>query len=1012
MLFRSKHGCDPGPLRRQPALLLWLAPLLLALLPAGAPAQVVISQIYGGGGNAGAPLQNDYVELFNRGSVSVSLTGLSVQYASATGSGNFGSNPIVALGGTLAPGQYYLIQLSGGANGSALPTPDVTSTISMAGASGKVALLDGTAGLACNGGSTACSAEQSARILDLVGYGSANFFEGAGAAPLLSNTTAGFRANNGCTDTNNNSADFSAAAPAPRNSSSALNVCGAASLLEISGALPSGTAGQPYSATLTAAGGTPPYTSFTLSFLPGGLTLTPAANNLTATISGTPLGVGTATVTLTDSASNSTQRTFLVGDVPGCPLTHTISQIQGSGSRSPIEGSAATTRGIVTARKSNGFFIQSATIDIDANPLTSEGLFVFTSSAPPVAAEVGNLVCVTGNVIEFTPNAAPFQPPLTEITGPTVSFLAGGQTLPAPVPLTATDLNPSGGIEQLERLEGMRVSVANLEVVAPTGGSTNEANATASSNGVFYGIFPLTPRPFREPGVRDPIPLPVPGAPRYDGNPELLRVDSRSTGATPIDVSVGQTAGNLVGPLDYGFGYYTLLREASNTPVIVGSPQAMAVPAPTENQLTVASFNVERFFDTTNDPTIAEPVLTPTAFANRLNKVSLHIRNLLRSPDILGMVEVENLSTLQAIATQVNTDSAGVTNYVPYLIEGNDVGGIDVGFLVNVNRVQVDAVRQEGKLDTFTNPTTGVQETLNDRPPLLLEARARKNADTLALPVVVVVNHLRSLNGIEDSNPANALRVRTKRAKQAEFLAELIQSLQSANPAAHIVSVGDYNAFEFNDGYADVLGAVLGRPTPATQVAVASPDLVNPDLTNLMEQLPAANRYSYVFDGSAQVLDHIVVNPAMLSRTENIAVARANADFAAILRNDSSRPERISDHDAPIAYFRLPTATSVNGQVSVVLSGAILNRRTGKVTVRAIVRNLTDASLAGPLHLLLEQLSPSHTLLNATGTFAGDPYVTLPSALGPRAVTTLVLEFNNPGRLPLNFITNAVSGSF
>lgn len=372
MLFRSKHGCVPLPLWRQPALLLWLAPLLLALLPMGAPAQVVISQIYGGGGNTGAPLQNDYVELFNRGSVSVNLTGLSVQYASATGTGNFGSNPIVALGGTLAPGQYYLIQLAGGANGSALPTPDVTSTINMAGASGKVVLLDGTAGLACNGGSTACSAAQSARILDLVGYGSANFFEGAGSAPLLSNTTAGFRANNGCTDTNNNSADFSAAAPAPRNSSSALNVCGAASLLEISGALPNGTVGQPYSATLTAAGGTPPYTSFTLSFLAGGLTLTPAANNLTATISGTPLGVGTATVTLTDSASNSTQRTFLVGDVPGCALTHTISQIQGSGSRSPIEGSTATTRGIVTARKSNGFFIQSATIDTDANPLTSE----------------------------------------------------------------------------------------------------------------------------------------------------------------------------------------------------------------------------------------------------------------------------------------------------------------------------------------------------------------------------------------------------------------------------------------------------------------------------------------------------------------------------------------------------------------------------------------------------------------------------------------------------------------
>lgn len=186
---------------------------------------IVISQVYGGGGNSGAPYTNDFVELFNRGATTVSLSGWSVQYASATGAGNFGSNPIALLSGSLSPGQYYLVQLAGGSTGAPLPTPDAAGTANMAGASGKVALVNTTTGLACNGGSTSCSPEQLAQIIDLVGYGSANFFEGSGAAPAASNTTAVFRANNGCTDTDNNAADFVTGVPMPRNTASPLSPC-------------------------------------------------------------------------------------------------------------------------------------------------------------------------------------------------------------------------------------------------------------------------------------------------------------------------------------------------------------------------------------------------------------------------------------------------------------------------------------------------------------------------------------------------------------------------------------------------------------------------------------------------------------------------------------------------------------------------------------------------------------------------------------------------------------------
>ena len=187
---------------------------------------IVISQVYGGGGNSGATYTNDFVELFNAGAAAVDLSAFSLQYASANGAGSFGQNPVNLFPAfLLQPGQYFLVQAAQGAGGTVpLPAPDDTWTQNLSATGGKVALVSGTTGLACNGGSTPCSPAQLALIVDLIGYGSANFFETA-AAPALNNTTAAFRAGGGCIDTDNNAADFSTGAPAPRNSSTAFNIC-------------------------------------------------------------------------------------------------------------------------------------------------------------------------------------------------------------------------------------------------------------------------------------------------------------------------------------------------------------------------------------------------------------------------------------------------------------------------------------------------------------------------------------------------------------------------------------------------------------------------------------------------------------------------------------------------------------------------------------------------------------------------------------------------------------------
>ena len=213
------------------ALGLLLACVGSSLIPASRAASVtvVISQIYGGGGNAGAPLTNDFVELHNMSDVAVSVDGWSIQYASATGSGNFGaaSNQITELTGTIAPHGYLLVQEAGGANGVPLPAPDVTDAtpIALASGAGKVALVNTTTPLGCNGSVTQpCSAAALATIVDLVGYGSANFFEGAGAAPAPSNDTAVLRADGddadaeaGDRESDDNSLDFMTGTPSPRN---------------------------------------------------------------------------------------------------------------------------------------------------------------------------------------------------------------------------------------------------------------------------------------------------------------------------------------------------------------------------------------------------------------------------------------------------------------------------------------------------------------------------------------------------------------------------------------------------------------------------------------------------------------------------------------------------------------------------------------------------------------------------------------------------------------------------
>ncbi|MGH7494741.1 MAG: lamin tail domain-containing protein [bacterium] len=562
-----------------------------------------------------------------------------------------------------------------------------------------------------------------------------------------------------------------------------------------------------------------------------------------------------------------------------CPiLTKEIFEIQGSGLVSPFATLSVTTeQNLVIALSANGFFMQTPASRSDNDSQTSDGIFVFTGSAPTV--NVGDLVNVTGQVFEFF-NFTEFS------NNPSVTLVSSGNALPPAVQLDGSMPSASQpqSATEFERWEGMLVEISFGVVCA-----SNQVFGSDPVAEVFIVAGPN--RPFREPGIVFPG---LPGLPVWDGNPELLELDLDRLGQPNAMIPAGCTF-SATGVIGFEFGDYEFwpVQYSVNT-----LPFPRAVRPRNSGEITVATLNMHRFFDDVDDPNLTEPVPSALEYANKLNKFSLYIRTLLDAPEILAVEEAENLNALQDLANRIQSDDAALV-YAPYLAEGNDIGGIDVGFLVR-NTVAVNAVTQLGATELFSLDNS----RLHDRPPLLLDATLPGGQ---ALSVVAL--HMRSLNGIDDA--AQGPRVRQKRHEQAVSVANMIQGLQNGDPNIRLVITGDFNAFQFTDGYVDVLGQIMGTPANASQALIPGTDLVNPDLINKVQSLPADEQYSFVFAGSAQVLDHMLVSQALDTLVSGIQYARANADAAEILEPDGTTALRSSDHDGLVLYIVALQGTAV-----------------------------------------------------------------------------------------------------
>lgn len=633
----------------------------------------------------------------------------------------------------------------------------------------------------------------------------------------------------------------------------------------------------------------------------------------------------TFTVTIATSAAgvvigNGTATgTILNDDYPELE----IFEIQGDGPRSPYApasgtalGDTVTTRNnAVTAIAGNGFFMQTPDDRDDNNPLTSNGLFVFTGSAPSVA--VGDRVDVTGRVQEFFDwTQLSGSPTVTVIgTGPLPTAIVFDENLPSTDPDAL-----SCGFSNFECFENMLVEVPAGHLV--TGNQTFGSDPFAE-NFVSFGAYKAR----REKGLRFGLSVPGrPELPAWDGNPEVMELDADALGAVPPDTGInGGGMFSATGVVTFEFGNHELWPITLD---LVETTLPRPVPEPLgSEELRIGSFNVENLCS----QGCGDPAPSPADFALKLARLSDYIGNVLLLPDVVGLQEVEFDDSVEALVDRIELDHG--LRYDFYTGVGNDPREIRNAYLVNPARIAVDNVEDLGADETIDQCSGTPPCAKHDRPPVLLQGRFIAGDDE---PFAVMVVHNRSLSGILNTG-ASGQRVRFKRFAQASSIAGFVQELQtSVEPVADrifasnfelqvpLIVLGDFNAFEVTDGLVDMVGLIAGTyEDDENEFQLQGPNLVNPPLHNLVLDLDLDERYSYSFRenlgniqgqsprqvASIQVLDHGLIDQAGLSWCPELHYGRGNADAPARLRAIGTGAVASSDHDGFVIGL-LPAAAS------------------------------------------------------------------------------------------------------
>ena len=612
-------------------------------------------------------------------------------------------------------------------------------------------------------------------------------------------------------------------------------------------------------------------------------------------------------------------------DIGIAPPLVPICEIQGDGFSSPYEGQTVRTQGVVFAdfdqTGKRGFFIQFEGCDDD--PATSDGIFVYKGNRTDVVS-VGDLVEVRGRVQEYYN--------MTEISAylDNISVLSEGNPLPDPV-----DLNPPFDNDDarayLESLEGMYVRMDDATVVGPTN-RYDETWVVRSDLGLD--------RVFQD----DPA-----------GTGEVVGVDDAGLFEITPEAKVGDQVLGLVGALDYTYGAYKMQLVAEPTLIPAPDPPkagdvdgdgdvdlddllvirdhlGQTVPPAPESadlngdgritgrdvaaflrlwhrlrlrpvEFTVATFNLENLFDTVDEPGKDDPILSAADYELKLDKLAEAIHDELREPTLIGVEEAENLTVLEDLAARPEIQA----EYGAVLVDGPDGRGIDVGLLYRTDRVTVleyearqgcttlvDGFGPDGNRDpqnpvneiTCDTDGDGVLDgnRLFSRPPLVVHLEVRHGTPSWgrrrSQDLWVIVNHFKSKGG----DTADVQYTLPRRIEQAQFVAGLVGEILDADPLADVIVLGDLNDYLNSE--------------PLAVLADAG-------LSDLLLTVDRPERYTYIYKGESEVLDHILISPDLRWEFVKATPVHINADYPNAYEDVADTARRSSDHDPVVVRFRL-----------------------------------------------------------------------------------------------------------
>jgi predicted extracellular nuclease len=548
-----------------------------------------------------------------------------------------------------------------------------------------------------------------------------------------------------------------------------------------------------------------------------------------------------------------------------------------------LEGQSVRTQGIVTGffegnypdgGSFDGFFIQDPAGD--GITTTADALYVNHESLA-VAVDVGDWVTVTGVVQEFGEYdraACIGEGCWTQIAvaAPADVETFGSGTI-APAVFTPRG-DPAEGRAYYESLEGMLLTLPQTGTVV---GPTN------------YGTVMVVPATV---GISHVLRLGP-----YAGMPVGLRHYERYGeigGGDPPNLIVGSVITGTTGPLAYSYGNYVVTTQAGAPwSEVYAQPEPSPVPTwPPAGPLgfTLLSFNVENFFDTVDDPGKNDPIVSPGDYAVKRTKIARTIAQA-GCPAVVGLQEVEKLAVLDDVATDLAT-TYGCT-YTATLLEGLDGRGIDVGYLTRDDVATIAGVWQYQDCTTYD---TGLgqgdcpagQQLLFSRIPLVLTATIQLSgqpSDTIT--ATLIVNHLKSKLS-RSGDPESA----TWRLLQAQSLATLTNDILTNDPDALLVVFGDLNDFE---------------DAPPLEALYTTGQL-----TNTWYTLPPEARYSYIYNGVSQILDHVLISLEALDWVSATGVLHYNADMPfKPYAEDPGVVWATSDHDPPVVTLALPPCQPV-----------------------------------------------------------------------------------------------------